>query len=59
MSVVCISYPAFQQASSLDSFTLSSADEGLADLQPEDSEGEEEGGGAKAELSPDQKVHGD
>ena len=29
----------------------------MADLQPEDSEGEEEGSGAKAELSPDQKVH--
>lgn len=43
------------KASSVD--TMSSADEGLADLQPEDSDGEEdERTGAKATLSPDQKV---
>lgn len=41
--------------SSCDGFTLSTADEGLADLQPEDSEGEEEGSGAKADLTPEQK----
>ena len=41
----------------MDSYTLSSADEGLADLQPEDSDGEDDvSRGAKAELTPDQKV---
>ena len=42
----------------MDSFTLSSADEGLADLQPEDSDGEDEvSSGAKAQLTGDQKVN--
>ena len=41
----------------MDSFTLSSADEGLADLQPEDSDGEDDiSSGAKAQLTQDQKV---
>ena len=42
----------------MDSFTLSSADEGLADLQPEDSDGEDDvSSGAKAQLTQDQKVN--
>ena len=42
----------------MDSFTLSSADEGLADLQPDDSDGEDDlSGGARAQqLDEDQKV---
>jgi hypothetical protein len=41
----------------VDSFTLSSADEGLADLQPEDSDGEDDvSSGANAQLTQDQKV---
>ena len=38
------------QTTACDGFSSSSADEGLADLQPEDSEGEEEGAGLKEDL---------
>ena len=42
----------------MDSFTLSSADEGLADLQPEDSDDEDGvSSGARAQLTTDQKVN--
>ena len=39
----------------VDNLALNSADESLADLQPEDSEGEEEGE-ERAPLTPEQKV---
>ena len=47
------------QTTACDGFSSSTADEGLADLQPEDSEGEEEGVSLKDDLSPEQKVRTD